>query len=80
MIRSLSVHDRFDRRYVDWGLQQGDVVYARNWPRPIDIVDLNWALLAAAVRLSREPECIVVWPIAGLSKTPQKGQRYDGAF
>jgi hypothetical protein len=65
----------FDRRHVDWTLQRGDMVYSTSWPKPLRIVALNWALLAAAVELHDQPRCLVVWPIAGLSRYPPRGPR-----
>jgi hypothetical protein len=59
----------FYRRHIDWTLKKGDLVVTDSWPKPIEIIDINWALQAAAVRLS--PDAIIVWPLWNL-------RRYEG--
>lgn len=55
---------------VDYSLKKGDVVYEKTWRlTTLEIVDVNWALKAAAVRLGPTGG-IVVWPVAGLSREP----------
>jgi hypothetical protein len=56
----------FHHRQIDWTLKRDDVVTTRDWPKPITIIDINWALWAAAVELS--PGSIVVWPLWGLRR------------
>jgi hypothetical protein len=51
------------RKHIDWTLKKGDRVVTDSWPEPIVIVDINWSLWAAAVRLGPAPEAIVVWPL-----------------
>lgn len=56
----------------DHSLKKGDTVYNKTWKlTSLEVVDVNWALKAAAVRLGPTGG-IVVWPVAGLSKTPHK--------
>jgi hypothetical protein len=54
------------RKHIDWTLKRGDLVVGDGWPRPIEIVDINWALWAAAVQLG--PDEIVVWPLWSLRR------------
>jgi hypothetical protein len=54
------------RRRIDWTLKNGDVVVSDGWRQPAEIVDINWALWAAAVRLG--PQTIVVWPLWSLHR------------
>jgi hypothetical protein len=49
------------RKDIDWTLKEGDMVVTLLSPEPIEIIDINWALWAAAVRLG--PDAIVVWPL-----------------
>jgi hypothetical protein len=56
----------FYRGQVDWSLKRGDLVYSDGWPDAIEIVDINWVLLAAAVELG--PDAIVVSPVWSLRK------------
>jgi hypothetical protein len=58
----------FKHRQIDWTLQRGDLVVNPHWPEPIEIVDINWALWAAAVRLGPDADAIVVWPLWGLRR------------
>jgi hypothetical protein len=53
---------------IDYSLKQGDEVVSKGWDlTKLYIVDLNWALLAAAVKLG-DKGSIVVWPIWSLKK------------
>jgi hypothetical protein len=54
------------RRRIDWTLKNGEVVVSDHWPQPIEIVDINWSLMAAAVRIL--PDVIVVWPLWSLRR------------
>jgi hypothetical protein len=63
------VRRNFYRKHIDWTLKSGDLVVTDSWPKPIEIIDINWALQAAAVRLS--PDAIIVWPLWNL-------RRYEG--
>ncbi len=58
------------RRHIDWRLKNGDFIVSDGWPKPIEIVDINWALMAAAVQLG--PDVIVVWPLWSV-------RRYDSS-
>jgi len=59
------------RKDIDWTLKRGDIVVTDAWPRPIVIVDINWALWAAAVRIGLNYDAIVVLPLWSL-------RRYEG--
>ena len=50
----------------DYSIKKGDVVSSKNWSKPITVVDVNWALRAAAVELA--PGSIVVLPVGNLKK------------
>lgn len=50
----------------DYSIKDGDMVTVKNWNRPVLVVDVNWALRAAAVELA--PGSIVVWPIGSMKK------------
>lgn len=53
---------------IDYSLKSGDMATSRHWHHgPVEIVSVNWALLAAAVRLAPGGG-IVVWPIWSLRK------------
>lgn len=55
---------------TDYSLKQGDIVHSKSWSlTPLIIVNINWALKAAAVQLG-DTGSITVWPVAGLSKVP----------
>lgn len=55
---------------TDYSLKKGDPVHSQNWTlSELTIVDINWALKAAALKLG-ETGSIAVWPVAGLSKIP----------
>jgi hypothetical protein len=65
-MRKLQNFLRYVRRYayrkdVDWTLKKGDWVYSNRWPTVVEIVDINWAMWAAAIRLGDGD--IVVWPL-----------------
>ena len=67
-MRKLATFIGYVRRYayrkdIDWTLKKGDWVFSDGWPAPIFIVDINWALWAAAVRLGSGQDTIVVWPL-----------------
>ena len=56
---------------IDYSLKRGDLVMARNWPYgPVEIIDINWALLAACVRLYPGGG-LVVWPVWSLKKVSE---------
>lgn len=60
---------------IDYSLTGGDTVYSPYWgdgTRPVEVVDVNWALRAAAVRLSPKGG-IVVWPVSHLQRERQQG-------
>ncbi len=57
---------------IDYSLNKGDIVYNKRWgdgKSSLEIVDINWALRSAAVKLSARGG-IVVWPVAGLQREP----------
>jgi hypothetical protein len=56
------------RRRIDWTLKNGDVVVSDGWPKPIEIIDINWALHAAAVRVGADPNAII--SLAAVECTP----------
>jgi hypothetical protein len=60
------VHRYFYRKHIDWTLKNGDLVVDDYWPTPVAIVDINWALQAAAIQLG--PGAIVVWPLWSLRR------------
>ena len=62
------VRGLFHCRHVDWTLKRGDLVVDDDWPRPVAIVAVNWALDAAAVQVG--PDLIVGRP-------PPPLRRYD---
>lgn len=52
----------------DYSLKKGDVVTAKHWTHgTVTVVDVNWALRAAAVELA-PGKAVVVWPVALLKK------------
>jgi hypothetical protein len=55
-------------RHVDWTLKRGDLVVHDDWPSTVQIVDINWALMAAAVRVDLDYDAIVVWPLWNLRR------------
>jgi hypothetical protein len=62
------------RKPIDYSISQGDTVYSSTWgdgTDPLEVIDVNWALGAIAVRLSMNgmPGSITVWPADRLSKT-----------
>jgi Lar family restriction alleviation protein len=65
---------------IDYSIKKGDTVYTKTWRlTPLEVVDVNWALSAIAVRLGPDGG-VVVWPAAGMSKTPydQRAAQLDG--
>jgi hypothetical protein len=62
------VRGLFHCRHVDWTLKPGDLVVDDDWSKPLEIVAINWAIYAAAVRLG--PDAIIAWPLWRL-------RRYD---
>jgi hypothetical protein len=50
----------------DYSINKGDIATSKYWSTPVRVVDVNWALRAAAVELA--PGSIVVWPVGGLKK------------
>lgn len=69
---------------IDYSLKAGDMVYDKHWwdgVRPVEVVDLNWALRAGAFRLAprdQNGEHIVVWPMAGKSRKPFEKEPTQG--
>ena len=55
----------------DYSIKKGDVVTSKYWSKPVTVVDVNWALRAAAVELA-PGKAIVVWPVANLKKANVK--------
>lgn len=57
-----------DNDRTDFSLKAGDIVEKDNWTlTKLIVVDVNWALRAAALRLGEEGN-IVVWPVAGMRR------------
>lgn len=57
-----------DDERTDFNLKEGDVVERDDWTlTKLTVVDVNWALRAAALRLGASDN-IVVWPVAGLRR------------
>lgn len=50
----------------DYSIHKNDMVVSKSRSTPIRVVDVNWALRAAAVEL--EPGSVVVWPVGTLKK------------
>jgi len=51
----------------DYSIKPGDVVTTKAWKKPVTVVDINWAIRAAAVELAPGGG-IVVWPVGNLRK------------
>lgn len=48
---------------TDYSIKKGDEVTSPGWALgPLFVVDVNWALMAAAIKLG-ETGAIVIWPI-----------------
>jgi hypothetical protein len=57
-----------DDERTDFSLKVGDVVEKDNWSlTKLIVVDVNWALRAAALRLGEKGN-VVVWSVAGLRR------------
>lgn len=53
---------------IDYSIKAGDHVTNGKWElTTVEVIDVNWALLAVAVRLGPAGG-VVVWPIWGLKK------------
>lgn len=50
----------------DYSIKKGDWVASKGWSKPVMVVDVNWALRAAAVELAEGT--VVVWPVGNLRK------------
>jgi hypothetical protein len=79
-MRKLRNFLRYVRRYayhkdIDWTLKNDDWAFSDGWPAPIFIVDINWALWAAAVRLGSDQDTIVVWPLWRLYRNERSRPR-----
>ncbi len=55
----------------DYTIKKGDIVTTKNWTGTALILDVNWALRAAAVELA-PGKGIVVWPVGGMRKEQSK--------
>ena len=57
---------------VDWHIKRGDWVKTSSWRHySLEVIDVNWALRAIAVRLRNsegKDGAIVVWPIHGMKR------------
>jgi len=62
-----------NRKHIDWMLKKGDLVVTDGWDEPIEIIDINWALWAAAVEL--RPGYVIVWPLWSLRRYATFGPR-----
>ena len=53
---------------TDYSLKKGDIVTVEHWSlTTLEVVDVNWALMAVALRLGPNG-AIVVWPVWNLRK------------
>lgn len=53
--------------HIDYSLKVGDEVFLEGWAySKLTVVDMNWALLAVAVKLGNGG--IVVWPVWSVQK------------
>ncbi len=58
---------------TDYSLKSGDEVTHPTWElTKLYVVDINWALGAAAIHLGDEDGNVVVWPVAGLRKVTEE--------
>lgn len=55
---------------TDYSLKKGDRVTSQYWSHgAVEIIDINWALGAAAVRLNPEGAGgIIIWPVKNLRR------------
>lgn len=60
---------------IDYSIKKGDTVYTKTWSMTsLEVVDVNWALRAIAVRLGPTGG-VVIWPAVSFSKTPYDGEK-----
>lgn len=53
---------------IDYSIKSGDLVTNGKWTlTTLEVIDVNWALMAVAVRLGPNGG-VVVWPVWGLKK------------
>lgn len=58
----------FPDSHIDYTIKKGDIVRSSGWTlTSLIVVDVNWALKAAAVQLGHNGG-IIVWPVEGLRK------------
>ena len=65
-----SVTSAKDAQLIDFSIKKGDIVYKKTWgagSEPLEVVDINWALKAVAVKLSPTGGTVVL-PVEGMSK------------
>jgi len=66
--------DAEDAERIDYTLTRGDIAYSPHWGEGrarVEVVDVNWALRAIAVRLAPNGG-IVVWPASSLHRERDK--------
>jgi len=51
---------------IDYTMKRGDSVVWKSTDMTVEIVDVNWALLAVAVRLSPKSHVVTVLPVWSL--------------
>lgn len=60
-----------DTSKIDFTLKRGDTVYSPTWSdgeKSLEVIDVNWALRAVAVRLAPNGG-IVIWPATAVTRT-----------
>jgi hypothetical protein len=72
-VRNLRAFLRYIGRYayrtqIDWSLKTGEFVVSDAWPDPMEIIDINWVIWAAALRVGPDPDAIVVEPLWSLRR------------
>lgn len=76
-----SVTGAKDAQPIDCSITQGDMVYRKTWgegKQAVEVVDINWALKAIAVKLSPTGGT-VVWPVEGMTKESFSEDAKEGA-
>jgi len=76
-----SVTGTKDAQPIDFSIEKGDMVYRKTWgggKEPVEVVNINWALKAIAVKLS-PTGATVVWPVAGMTKDRFSEDAKEGA-
>lgn len=70
---ALAANPHLDRRNTDYKINPGDIVTSPTWDMTeLKVIDVNWAMRSAAVQLGPKGG-IVVWSVAGLARTGERG-------